>query len=109
MRSWTGPDGQTLTAAVSVWDSHLVATRDRRGPRRRPRLGRRRAPGPRPDAPGSRGARREDPPGRELRLARSVGPNSLYVRATGPVPEETVIRALERLTFQLQNGQDEAG
>ena len=108
VRSWTGPDDQTLTIAVSVWNSHLIATGigsdlagdlvSDGGDAWTPE-----------DAPGSRGAKREGPPGRELRLARSVGPNSLYVRATGPVPEETVIRALERMTFQLQNGQNEAG
>ena len=108
VRSWTGPDGQTLTAAVSVWGSHLVATgigSDLAGDL----VGDGGAAWTPSDSPGSRGARREGLPGRELRLARSVGPNALYVRATGPVPEETVVRTLERMAFQLENGQDEAG
>jgi len=103
VRSWTGPDGQTMTAAVSVWDSHLVATGV--GSDLAAALvgdgGEAWTPA---DSPGSRGARREGPGGRELRLARSVGPNALYVRATGPVPEDTVIRALQRMAFQLEHG-----
>jgi hypothetical protein len=102
VRTWTGPDGQTMTAAVSVWDSHLVATGV--GSDMAAALagdgGEAWTPS---DSPGSRGARREGPDGRELRLAYSVGPNALYVRATGPVPEDTVIRTLERLSFQLEN------
>lgn len=104
VRSWTGPDGQTMTAAVSVWGSHLVATGvgselasnlagGDGGEAWTPR-----------DSPGSRGARRETADGREVRLAYSVGPNALYVRATGPVPDATVIKTLERMAFQLEHG-----
>jgi hypothetical protein len=100
VREWSDSGGRTLTAVVSVWDSHLVATQV--GADLAQRLvsdgGRAWTPS---DAPASRGARRDDPA--ELRLARSVGPNAVFIRATGPVPEETVIRALDRLTFQLRN------
>lgn len=103
VRSWTGPDGQTMTAAVSVWDSHLVATGV--GSDIAAALagdgGEAWTPA---DSPGSRGARRKAPDRRELRLARSVGPNAVYVRATGPVPEDVVIRTLERMAFQLEHG-----
>ena len=101
VRTWSGPRGGVLVAAVSVWDSHLTATGigsdlarmlvDSGGSAWTP-----------VDQPGSRGARIEDPARRELRLAYSVGPNSLYVRATGPVPEETVTKTLRRLVLGLE-------
>jgi hypothetical protein len=106
VRGWTGPGGQTLTAVATVWDSHLVATQvgadlaqmlvSDGGSAWTP-----------PEAKAARGARRDDP--RELRLARSVGPNSVYIRATGPVPDETVTTALERLTQQLQDNPEFGG
>ena len=106
VREWTGPGGQTLTAVATVWDSHLVATQvgadlaqmlvSDGGAAWTP-----------PEARAARGARRDDPP--EQRLARSVGPNAIYIRATGPVPEETVTTALARLTTQLQENPDFGG
>ena len=106
VREWTGPGGQTLTAVATVWDSHLVATQV--GADLAQRLvsdgGSAWTP---PEARAARGARRDDPA--ELRLARSVGPNAIYVRATGPVPEETVTTALERLTTQLQDNPEFGG
>jgi hypothetical protein len=106
VREWTGPGGQTLTAVATVWDSHLVATQvgadlaqllvSDGGEAWTP-----------PGARAARGARRDDPA--EQRLARSVGPNAIYVRATGPVPEDTVITALERLTRQLQENPEFGG
>jgi hypothetical protein len=106
VREWTGPGGQTLTAVATVWDSHLVATQV--GADLAQRLvsdgGESWTP---PDARAARGARRDDPA--EQRLARSVGPNAVYLRATGPVPEATVIRALERLTRQLQDNPEFGG
>jgi hypothetical protein len=105
-RTWTGPGGQTLTAVATVWDSHLVATKV--GADLAQRLvsdgGRAWTP---PEARAARGARRDDP--RELRLARSVGPNAIYVRATGPVADATVTTALERLTRQLQDNPEFGG
>jgi len=106
VREWTGPDGQTLTAVGTVWDSHLVATQV--GADLAQRLisdgGSAWTP---PEARAARGARRDDPA--ELRLARSVGPNAIYIRATGPVTEETVTTALERLTMQLQDNPEFGG
>ena len=106
VREWTGPGGQTLTAVATVWDSHLVATQvgadlaqmlvSDGGTAWTP-----------PGARAARGARRADPA--EQRLARSVGPNAIYIRATGPVPEETVTTALERLTMQLQENPEFGG
>lgn len=100
VRSWRGPRGGFLVAAVSVWDSHIVATgvgsdlatmlAEKGGAAWTPS-----------DVPGSRGARVEDPARREIRLAYSVGPNSLYVRATGPVPDETVTKTLRRMIEAL--------
>lgn len=105
VRTWSGPRGGMLVTAVSVWDSHLIATGvgadlatmlvGEGGSAWTPE-----------DVPGSRGARIEDPDRRELRLAYSVGPNSLYVRATGPVPEATVTKTLNRLILGLQGESD---
>lgn len=102
LREWSNPSGGTMTAAVTVWGSHLTATGvgsdlatmlvDDAGA----------AAWTPDDVPGGRGARVDDPARRELRLAYSVGPNSLYVRSTGSVPEATVVKTVKRLIRALQ-------
>jgi len=102
VRTWSGPGGQELVTAVSVWGSHLIATGigadaagfllDRSG-----------AEAWTPsEVPGSRGVRVEEGGDAERRLSLSVGPNSLYVRSRGPVPEDTVVTAIRRLTLALE-------
>jgi hypothetical protein len=106
VRSWTGPRGQELVAVASVWDSHLIAT-GVGADAAELLLGERgaRAWTPR-DAPGSRGAR-VDAPGRQARrLAFAVGPNSIYVRSRGPVPDDVVERTLRRLVLTLEGLED---
>ncbi len=98
-RTWTSPGGGTLTVAASVWPSRLIATGvgadlaaflvEDGGAAWTP-----------PEVPSSRGARRADPP--ERRLGLSVGPNALYVRATGDVGDDVVIRAMERMQLVLE-------
>ena len=98
-RSWTSPGGGTLTVAASVWPTHLVATGiggnlaaflvEDGGAAWTPA-----------EVPSSRGARRADPA--EVRLGLSVGPNALYVRATGDVGEDVAIRAMERMQLVLE-------
>ena len=100
---------QTLQAAVSVWHSHLVATGV--GADARPGWPTRTAasawtPSDVPRQPG-RADRRG--PTRSCRLAYAVGPNSLYVRSTGDVPEDAVIRTLHRLIVTQEGRQAEAG
>lgn len=102
VREWTGPNGQTLTTAISVWGSHVMATNlggsaaellsAEGGQAWTPRgLG------------GTRGSRITDPPQRrEERLAYAVGPNSIYVRSTGPVPDDVVERTMTRLITYLR-------
>ncbi|MEQ8835063.1 MAG: hypothetical protein RIB67_11560 [Miltoncostaeaceae bacterium] len=96
VRRWSGPGDQELVAAVSVWESHLVATG----------IGGQAAELLQDDGAsawtpsglnGSRGARLEDQDRTERRLAFAVGPNSLYVRSVGDVDEETLTRAMTRL------------
>lgn len=106
VRTWTGPRGQTLTAVVTVWDSHLVATQVGADLAQRLVSDGGDAWTPR-EEPGSRGARRDDPP--EQRLAYAVGPNSAYVRSTGPLSQATVITALHRLTEQLEGNPEFGG
>lgn len=103
VRTWAGPGGQTLTATVTVWDSHLTATQAATDLAERLVNDGGRAWTP-PGAGAARGARRDGGPARELRLGRSVGPNTLYVRATGPVPDDVVITALRRLSLPLEEG-----
>lgn len=106
VRSWSGPGGQQLVALASVWPSHLVATG----------IGANAAellldePGARAwtpeEAPGSRGAR-VDAAGREARrLAFAVGPNSVYVRSQGPVPDDVVAKTVRRLVLALEGLED---
>jgi len=97
VRSWTGPDGQELVATVAVWESHLLATG----------IGAQAAEmllsteGARAWTPkelgGSRGARVDTDETREQRLSFAVGPNTVYVRATGPVEDDVVVTAAEQL------------
>lgn len=96
VRSWRAPDGGELVAAVSVWEAHLLATgiggqaaellRKEGGASWTPR-----------GLNGSRGARIEQGRRQERRLAFAVGPNSIYVRSAGPVDEEIVVEAMNRL------------
>jgi hypothetical protein len=98
-RAWASPGGGTLTVAASVWPTRLVATGV--GADLAAFLvadgGAAWTPA---EVPSSRGARRADPP--ERRLGLSVGPNALYVRATGDVGDEVVIRAMERMRLVLE-------
>jgi hypothetical protein len=102
VRDWSDPSGGTLTAAASVWGSHLTATGV--GSDLATRLVGEGAEAWTPSSiPGSRGARLDQEGRRELRLAYSVGPNSFYVRATGDVPEEILTRTLDRM-ITIQRG-----
>jgi hypothetical protein len=104
VRTWTTPGGDELVAAVSVWRSHLVATGI--GADASARLAEEDGGGAwtPSDVPGSRGARL-DGPRPERRLAYAVGPNSFYVRSTGDVDEDVVVRTMRRLIL-TQEGRD---
>ncbi len=99
VRTWTDPRGE-MVAAVSVWDSHLTATQV--GAELATRLtddgGSAWTP---PEVRGSRGARLQAGGRREVRLGYSIGPNALYVRATGSVSDATVIKTMNRLIEAL--------
>ncbi len=105
VRTWTGPGGQELVTVVTVWESHLIAT-GIGGSAAELLL---KTPGARAWTPdvvnGSRGARVSTPEHEETRVAYAVGPNSIYVRSVGPVPEDVVPTALDRLVRYLR-GQD---
>lgn len=101
IREWTNPDGGTMTAAVTVWDSHLTAVGVGSDLATLLINGGDAAAWTPSDVPGSRGARIDDPARRQLRLAYSIGPNSFYVRSTGSVPEATVVKTLKRLIEAL--------
>ena len=106
VRSWSGPRGQELVAVVSVWDSHLIATGvgaaaaeqllDEEGASAWTPV----------DAPGSRGARLDGGGRHARRLAFAVGPNSVYVRSHGPVPDDVVARTMRRLVLALEGAED---
>ena len=102
VRTWSTPDGQELVTAVSVWESSLLATG----------IGGQAAemllttPGARAWTPqglrGTRGARVETGEAQERRLSYAVGPNNVFVRSVGPVEEEIVTRAAERIIRFVQ-------
>ena len=96
VRTWTTPAGGEMQAAVSVWQSHLVATGI--GSDASARLADEDGAGAwtPSEVPGSRGAR-IDGAHPERRLAYAVGPNSLFVRSTGDVAEDVVVRTMRRL------------
>ena len=105
VRTWSAPGGQELVAAVSVWGSHLIAT-GIGGDAAEQILSEDGARAWTPTGlPGSRGARIDMGGRQEQRLAFAVGPNSLYVRAEGPVPEDVVARTLRRLVVTLEGQQ----
>lgn len=106
VRSWSGPGGQELVASVSVWDSHLLATGiggdaakfliEQAGGRAWTPSG----------LPGSRGARVDAAGREERRLAFALGPNAIFVRSRGPVPDDVVATAMRRLILTLE-GEDQ--
>jgi hypothetical protein len=104
VRTWTTPAGGEMQAAVSVWRSHLVATGI--GSDASARLADEGGAGAwtPSEVPGSRGAR-IDGAHPERRLAYAVGPNSLFVRSTGDVPEDAVIRTMHRLIVTQEGRQ----
>ncbi|HSJ74108.1 MAG TPA: hypothetical protein VK904_07300 [Miltoncostaeaceae bacterium] len=105
VRSWSAAGGRELVAAVSVWDSHLIAT-GIGGDAAEQILSEDGARAWTPSGlPGSRGARIDAAGRREQRLAFAVGPNSIYVRAEGPVPDDVVARTLRRLVLTLNGRQ----
>jgi hypothetical protein len=102
VRTWTGPGGQELVAAVSVWDSHLVATGIGADAAER-LLGDDGASAWTPsDAPGSRGVRVDGDGAEARRLAFAIGPNAVYVRSRGPVPDDVVAKTMRRLVLTLE-------
>ena len=105
VRSWTGPGGQELVAAVSVWDSHLLATGIGADAAERLLADGGASAWTPSDAPGSRGVRVEGDGGEARRLAFAIGPNSVYVRSEGPVPDDVVAKTMRRLVITLE-GED---
>ncbi len=96
VRSWREPEGGELVAAVSVWGTHLTATGVGADIATLLVADGGRAWTPQ-EIPGARGARVDAEGRRELRLAYSVGPNSLFVRGSGPISDEIVVRTLNRM------------
>jgi hypothetical protein len=105
VRTWTAPGGGQLQAAVSVWRSHLVATGI--GSDASARLADEDGGGAwtPSEVPGSRGAR-IDGAHPERRLAYALGPNSFFVRSTGDVAEDVVIRTMHRLILTEEGRED---
>jgi hypothetical protein len=102
LRRWKGPQQGTMVASVSVWAGHQVAS-NVAVTVGQTQLG---DPGvsawtPR-ETPGSAGTR-SGTGSRTRILARAVGPNVFVVRATGGVPDDSVIRTLRRL-IEVQGG-----
>lgn len=94
VREWSTPDGGSMLVAVSNWTSDVVATNAGGGTAERLLD----EPGGRawtPDGlPGSRGAKAD---GGRYALSKAIGPNAIYVEASGDVPEDVVVRSMKRL------------
>jgi hypothetical protein len=104
VRTWSAPGGGRLVAAVSVWGSHPVATGVGADASARLVEDEGASSWTPSEVPGSRGARVEGARP-ERRLAYSLGPNSLYVRSTGDVAEDVVVRTMRRLIL-TQEGRE---
>ncbi len=105
VRTWSAPGGQELVTAASVWDSHLIAT-GIGGDAAEQLLSEDGARAWTPAGlPGSRGVRIDAGGRREQRLSFAVGPNSIYVRAEGPVPGDVVAKTMRRLILTADGQQ----
>jgi hypothetical protein len=89
---------------VSEWDDHTAAT-SVGGDAAELALG---EPGARAWTPrelgASRGVRIDDPARRLRVLSVAVDATDLFVRAEGPIPEQVVIRAMQRMVAALGAG-----
>ncbi|HWH13447.1 MAG TPA: hypothetical protein VNT51_01780 [Miltoncostaeaceae bacterium] len=96
VRSFAAPGGGRLVASVAVWPARLIAANLALTVAQQ-RLG---DPGVRAwtpqELPATQGVR-EEGGDRERVLARSVGPNTIVIRATGDVPDDAVVRTMQRL------------
>lgn len=101
VRRWEAPGGAVMEASVSVWPSRLLASGIGADAARALTGSEGWTPS---ELRGSRGARLDEGGRRELRLSDAVGPNLLYVRAEGPVPDDVVARQLRRLVQTAQGG-----
>lgn len=102
IRTFTAPGGGRMAAVVTVWPSNLVAANfarqvvqmrlDAGGSAWTPK-----------DVPGGQGARL-DGGRRERILVKAVGPNTLFVVASGPVPDDAVEVTVRRMV-EVQEAQ----
>lgn len=97
VRTWTGPDGEELVAVVAVWQSHLLATGIGAQAAEMLLTTKGAKAWTPPDLGGSRGARVATDEAEEQRLSFAVGPNNIYVRATGNVDDDVVETAARQL------------
>jgi len=109
IRTWTAANGGRMTVVVSEWQNHTAAT-SVGGDAAELALG---APGAHAWTPreigASRGVRNDDP-GRRLRvISYAVDATDLFVRAEGPIPEQVVIRAMQRMIAALGAGDPPKG
>lgn len=103
IRRWSGPDDARLTVVTTRWTSRILSTN----------VGAASAEIllDDPDArawtpasvPGSRGAYREGSDAM-ITLSRSVGPNGIFMRATGPVERDAVSRLMELAVKAAEGG-----
>jgi hypothetical protein len=105
IRRWSGPRGASLLVVVSDWDDHNAAT-DVGGDAAELPLGR---PGASAWTPtqvaGGRGSRVDAPGRRSRALSYAVDTTELFVRSQGPVPDDVVVRAMQRMIAALGAGE----
>jgi hypothetical protein len=109
IRTWTTAKGGRMTVVVSVWDNHTAAT-SVGGDSAELTLGTSGARAWTPTELGASRGVRNDQRGRQLRtLSYAVDATDLFVRAEGPIPEQVVVRAVQRMVAALGAGEAPKG
>jgi hypothetical protein len=105
VRVWTGPAGRRMVVATSLWQERRGAVGF--GGEAVDRLLDRRAATPWSPRGfgGSRGARVREGSDQVRALSFAVGRTGLFIRADGPVPDQTLLRTLDLLVKAAQ-GED---
>jgi hypothetical protein len=109
IRRWRGRDGATFTVVVSRWSNHEAATNVGGDAAELP-LGSPGATAWTPDQIGGSRGSKVDPPGpRSRALSYAVGYTELFVRSTGGVPDDDVVKTMQRMIAALGAGEPPKG
>ena len=106
IRTWSGPDGASLTVVASRWpDNQRAANWGAGAVQLELDRSSARAWTPR-EAPGARGSRTDGETAHASALSLAVGDINVYVRATGPVADADVVETLTRAIAPIRAAVD---